>query len=272
MEEQPIEHLSAIDVWEISHRIEYLRLRHSGHPIVHKDGSIEKDGSGYGLNSMIVLEGLLTKYGLAKTEIEGWHKLIENFRKKYVQGEDRRLDEEDAEKLHARAERLRVLLKADFTNRRFSEIENPIEVIENICVRFHRVANQLRKRHKNRSTLKISDEYDVQDLLHSLLKIHFDDIRSEEWTPSYAGGSSRIDFLLKKEKIVIEVKKTRKGLGQKELGGQLIVDIENYQKHPDCKVLFCFVYDPNEIISNPRGLERDLAQTNNFTVKVRILL
>ena len=28
----------------------------------------------------------------------------------------------------------------------------------------------------------------------------FDDIRPEEYTPSYAGGSSRIDFLLKDEK------------------------------------------------------------------------
>ena len=57
-----------------------------------------------------------------------------------------------------------------------------------ICTRFHLVARQLRKRHDDRSTLDISDEYDVQDLLHSLLCLFFDDIRSEEGTPSYAGS------------------------------------------------------------------------------------
>lgn len=79
---------------------------------------------------------------------------------------------------------------------------------------FHKVAKQLQRRHSNRSTLKIMDEYDVQDLLHSLLKIHFGDIRVEEWTPSYAGKSSRMDFILKDLGIIVEVKKTRKGLDE----------------------------------------------------------
>jgi len=53
-----------------------------------------------------------------------------------------------------------------------------------------------------------------------LLKIYFDDIRTEEWTPSRAGKASRMDFLLKKEKCVIEVKKTRKTLKGKEVGDE----------------------------------------------------
>ena len=68
------------------------------------------------------------------------------------------------------------------------------------------VARQLVRRHQDRSTLLIEDEYDVQDLLHSLLSIFFDDIRPEEWTPSYAGKSSRVDFFLKPHGIVIELK------------------------------------------------------------------
>ena len=42
----------------------------------------------------------------------------------------------------------------------------------------------------------MEDEYDVQDLFHALLTIYFEDIRKEEWSPSYAGGASRMDFLL----------------------------------------------------------------------------
>lgn len=87
-------------------------------------------------------------------------------------------------------------------------------------------------RHNRRETLIITDEYDVQDLLHALLKLYFDDVRPEEWTPSYAGKSARMDFSLKKEKTVIEVKMTRESLSDKEIGDQLIVDVERYSSHP----------------------------------------
>lgn len=148
----------------------------------------------------------------------------------------------------------------------------PHVLIDKICSRFHLVAKQLRDRHDNRPTLDVADEYDVQDLLHSLLRIFFDDIRPEEWTPSYAGKTSRMDFLLKNESTVIEVKKTRSGLGAKEIGTQLIDDIERYKKHSDCKYLICFVYDPEGRIANPRGLESDLnRQEGKLKVKVLIV-
>ena len=123
---------------------------------------------------------------------------------------------------------------------------------------FYKVARQLRCRYDNRETLKIEDEYDIQDLLHALLLLYFDDIRAEEWTPSYAGKSARMDFLLKNEGVVIEVKKTRLGLTDKELGDQLIIDVDRYKVHPDCKRLVCFVYDAEGRIGNPNGLMADL--------------
>jgi hypothetical protein len=101
------------------------------------------------------------------------------------------------------------------------------------------------------------------------LKIHFDDIRAEEWTPSYAGGASRMDFLLKNEKVVIECKKTRNGLDARKLGDELTIDIARYQAHPNCLLLICFVYDPDGRIQNPVGIENDLArESDEFAVKV----
>lgn len=146
-----------------------------------------------------------------------------------------------------------------------------LSLIEQICLRFHSMARQLRARHKGRPTLEIEDEYDVQDLLHGALKLHFDDIRPEEWTPSYAGGSSRVDFLLKQEQIIIEVKKTRSSLSTADLGAQILVDIARYEHHPDCKLLICFVYDPEGRIGNPVGLERDL-EAHNGKLKVRAIV
>lgn len=143
-----------------------------------------------------------------------------------------------------------------------SKNDNKLANLLNIFDKFHIICRQLKKRHDSRETLIIKDEYDVQDLLHSLLLLYFDDVRAEEWNPSYAGSSSRQDFLLKKEKIVIEVKKTRSGLKDKQIGEQLLIDINRYKVHPDCKTLICFVYDPEEEILNPKGIEEDL--TNVF--------
>ena len=47
----------------------------------------------------------------------------------------------------------------------------PILILERIFSRFPKVARQLRSRHDDRPTLDVSDEYDAQDLLHSLLKL-----------------------------------------------------------------------------------------------------
>lgn len=151
-------------------------------------------------------------------------------------------------------------------------IEDAHRIIESILLRFHLVAKAISERHDSRPTLTINDEYDVQDLLEGLLRIYFDDIRPEQWTPEYAGSSTRIDFLLKQEQIAIEAKKTRKGLGKKEIGNELIIDIAHYQKHPDCKTLYCLIYDPEERISNPIGLEKDLSgKHDNLLTKVFIV-
>lgn len=153
-----------------------------------------------------------------------------------------------------------------------AEIEpDQLRLIEKLCLRFHSAARQLQQRYSDRNTLTINDEYDVQDLLHSILRLHFDDIRAEEWTPSYAGGSSRVDFLLKAEKIVIEVKKTRASMKAKDLGEQLIIDRARYESHPDCKTLVCFVYDPEGRIGNPVGLERDL-EKHCGALRVRVII
>ena len=125
-------------------------------------------------------------------------------------------------------------------------------------------------RSNERNTLSIDDEYDVQDLLNSLLMLYFDDIRKEEWTPSFAGASARMDFLLKNEKVVTEVKKTRKSMTNKSLGDELIADVARYKEHPDCEKLICFVYDPEGLLGNPNGIMNDLNSKYEGFVEVII--
>jgi len=145
------------------------------------------------------------------------------------------------------------------------------EVLTKIFDNFHNCARQARNRYNARSTIDISDEYDVQDFIHILLRLYYNDIRAEEYTPSYAGSSGRMDFLLYNEKVVIEVKRTRQGLKDREIGNQLIEDIARYQAHDRCKSLYCFVYDPEGLVGNPKGIENDLSGING-SINVKVII
>lgn len=153
-----------------------------------------------------------------------------------------------------------------------AEEDKHIKALEQVFSKFHAIATRLRNRHNNRSTLVVSDEYDVQDLLSALLVLQFDDVRPEEWTPSYAGKSARMDFLLKNVNTAVEVKMTRNGLLDNEIGEQLTLDIAKYKKHPDCKTLVCFIYDPENRIMNPQGLIQDLQDMSSGDLQVIVFI
>jgi DpnII restriction endonuclease len=138
-----------------------------------------------------------------------------------------------------------------------------------ICRRFPRYVRQLAERHAGRPALVIDDEYDVQDHLHALLRLHFDDVREEEWAPSYGGSRTRMDFLLKRERMVVETKMTRDRLDQAKVVDELVIDKAHYRQHPDCKTLVCFVYDPDHRLANPDALESDVSgDENGLTTRV----
>ena len=136
------------------------------------------------------------------------------------------------------------------------------------------VAAGIKQRHKkngkSRPTLQIKDEYDVQDLLHGVLAIGFEDVRRETYTPSYAGTTARTDFLLDPEEIVIEVKMTRKGLLRKQLIQELIIDIAYYKNIANCKHLICAIWDSGKYLTNPAAL-RDLEKKNPGFVTVVVM-
>lgn len=141
------------------------------------------------------------------------------------------------------------------------ETKDSAELITRLCRRFHIFAEQILQRREGRETIRMNDEYDVQDALHALLRLHFEDVRPEEVAPSVGGKASRIDFLLKRERIVVEAKMTRRGLDQKKVGDELIVDVRRYQSHPGAGTLICLVYDPGGYCPSPTALEQDLSGT-----------
>jgi hypothetical protein len=134
-----------------------------------------------------------------------------------------------------------------------------VEELLTILVRgLPRAMHPLIHRRKGAQTMSFSSEYDVQDLLHSMLRPWVLDIRPEEFTPSYAGSNARMDFLLPAHKLVIELKFVRDRSHGKKLGDELIIDFEHYRRHPECEILWCVIYDPGNFIPNPEGLRNDL--------------
>src|SRR5262249_32448796 len=115
--------------------------------------------------------------------------------------------------------------------------QDAVTVIESLCRRFPLFAKGLHKRHSNRPGFQGTDEYDVEGLIQALLQLHFEDVRPEEPTPSHGGGSARMDFLMMPEEVVVEVKMTRKNLGQREIVSELAEDKERYKSHPHCRTL-----------------------------------
>jgi lipopolysaccharide export system protein LptA len=79
------------------------------------------------------------------------------------------------------------------------------------------------------------------------------------------------DSVLKGEKLVVETKMTRAQLGAREVGEELIIDIERYRAHPDCSALVAVVYDPDRRIMNRRTLEGDLSRTREG-LAVRVIV
>lgn len=140
--------------------------------------------------------------------------------------------------------------------------DNSIDLILSLCRRFPLFVERIQDRQRNRAPYEIADEYDVQDLLHGILKLHFDDVRPEEWTPSYAGSASRVDFFLPRERIVVETKMTRANLDQKRVTDELIIDAQRYSKMNRVETLICMVYDPNRHCKNPKTLENDVEESN----------
>jgi hypothetical protein len=146
-----------------------------------------------------------------------------------------------------------------------------VDVVTAIGERIRAVARELAHRHGGRPTLEMTDEHDYQDLLRAGLRIFFDDIRPEDPVPVLGGAGSRIDFVLPEYGIAVEVKAARESLTEGRLGEELIVDSQRYQARGGVRHLVCLAFDPEGLLRNPRGLERDLSGVRGeLAVTVRI--
>jgi CheY-like chemotaxis protein len=131
--------------------------------------------------------------------------------------------------------------------------------VANVLDKFLTSYSVLEKRGHARPAFKLTNEYDLQDLLHSIMKPFYSDVISEEYTLKRAGKTKRLDLVVKGLETVIETKMIRSKAHGIGLSNELDIDIRGYVSHAHCKRLFCYVYDPLHYVRDPRIIERDLS-------------
>jgi hypothetical protein len=116
-------------------------------------------------------------------------------------------------------------------------------------------ARQLRDRHEGRSTLIVQDIFDLQDLLRCVLHLHFDNVRQQSRTPSYA-SHTRTDFEVGDVgRIALTVKLVTADVAEHQLMAQLEEDAAHYERQGRPPCLLCVLYDPGQLLPRPEQLE-----------------
>ena len=139
-----------------------------------------------------------------------------------------------------------------------------LAVLENLLHRLPLAVRQLRTRHDVRPPFRVVDEYDLEDLLRSLLPLHFEDVRPECRTPSYAAGT-RTDFLLATERIALTIKWARP-----HVVDQVVEDTGYYANERNCRTLVVFIYDPEAKLGD--AVPSTIAQDDCEEIEIRCVV
>lgn len=162
-----------------------------------------------------------------------------------------------------------ILLEAQTRLGFSAETLEALELLERVARRLPISFAVMRRIVQKRPGIDVVDEYDVQRILQAILVTLFEKVEDEEPTPKKAGVSSRLDFLLKRERIAIETKMVGKNLTVARLHDDLAKDILYFRAHPEAGSLFIFIYDPDRKIMNSAGFEAGLhSDSDEFPVRI----
>lgn len=151
--------------------------------------------------------------------------------------------------------------------------EPNVELIIRICQRLPRTAKIIGTRsRKGKHGFEITDEYDVQDLLHAVIRAYVKYLVQEDPLPKQAAArSGRADLSIEELGVLIEVKYVRGPDDQRRIFEEYSQDLVLYTKWPHLKTLIFVIYnsvdlrDPEafEKMSGPNELDG-----RRFTVRI----
>lgn len=150
-----------------------------------------------------------------------------------------------------------------------------IRLVEQVCMRMPNAARILfTRQRKNKNPYILEDEYDVQDLLHALLRAYLKYSVQEDPIPKVAGTkSSRADISIAELGVLIEVKFVRGPDDQKRIFDDLSRDLIVYTSWSPLKTLLFVIYNADDL-RDPEAIEKlsGPKQINDVKFDVRVIL
>ncbi|GFZ79849.1 hypothetical protein GCM10011531_07230 [Aquaticitalea lipolytica] len=123
----------------------------------------------------------------------------------------------------------------------------PLDLVKQVIDNFPEAIKQIKSRRKGKDVFQFKDEYDVQDILYIMLKPIFPKMKAEDPIEKVGSTSTKIDLILREEKILIEVKMIKENDNdESKFIKQLKEDIQSYYVCQWMKHLVCFIYDPQD--------------------------
>ncbi len=138
-----------------------------------------------------------------------------------------------------------------------------IDILKNFS---NSIKHITKDRMKGKSLFEIRDEYDVQDILYTIIQSIFPKCEKEDpCSKDPQGLSHRIDLVLHDLGIYIEVKmiKDQDKDKVKNFKHQIEEDIVGYSVNKDLKHLIFFTYDPNGYVDNEQHFKESQSEVKN---------
>lgn len=111
---------------------------------------------------------------------------------------------------------------------------------------------------EKRTGTKFSNESELQKFIYAVLRSLFVSVEFEDPTEKRCERSSRLDFVLKDHKIIIEVKFVRDQKHAKEIYNELAEDYPKYSTSPYGETIINYIYDPDKNIANHEQFKKEL--------------
>lgn len=130
-------------------------------------------------------------------------------------------------------------------------------LVEQVCRRLPQTAKILGLRsRKDKPQFEISDEYDVQDLLHATLRAYLKYTVQEDPLPKVAcAKSGRADLSIEELGILIEVKYVHGPVDQKRIFEEYSQDLVLYAQWPHLKTLIYLIWNSSDL-RDPEAFEK----------------
>ena len=121
---------------------------------------------------------------------------------------------------------------------------------------------------------EITDEYDVQDLLHAILRAYLKYSVQEDPLPKVAGAKSgRADISIEELRVLIEIKFARGPEDQKRLFDEYSQDLVLYASWQPLETLIYLIYNSADL-KNPEAFEKLSGdhEVNGRRFQVKVIL